>query len=194
MNKLFLIIVALFPSLISTHPHMFVDASIEVVFNKNGISGFNVKWVFDDMFSAAILEDYDKNNDKNLSKTEVAKIQKKAFSYTAEQSYFTRIKIGKKNFPVKRVKHFNAFIKNNRLVYTFLIPCDIAVDKTQKTVTFAVFDSTFYASFEFNDKKPIKFRNGTKFEYKVKKHDNTTGENYFGQMAPFEFIVNFRRK
>ena len=84
------------PALLSAHAHMFVDASIEVDFNEKGISGFRNIWIFDDMFSNSMLEDFDKNRDKKLSKKEVAIIKKEAFSYTSEQQYFTRIKIGKK--------------------------------------------------------------------------------------------------
>jgi len=193
MKKIVMMLIFLIPLILSAHPHMFVDASVEVVFNEKGIAGFKSRWIFDDMFSSSILEDYDKDKNRKLSKSEIAIIKKEAFSYTAEQSYFTRIKIGKKKFPVKQVKDFNAIVKNNRLVYTFFIPCYIAADKKSKTVTLGIYDSTFYASFEFKTKS-VTFSNGKNFEFKVKKHDNTSKKYYYGQISPVEFIIHFRRK
>jgi len=49
----------IFPSMSFSHPHVFIYNSIKVVFDEKGLAGFELKWVFDDMFSNMIINDFD---------------------------------------------------------------------------------------------------------------------------------------
>jgi len=42
-----------------SHPHVFIYNSIKVVFDKKGLVGFRVKWVFDEMFSNMLIYDFE---------------------------------------------------------------------------------------------------------------------------------------
>jgi ABC-type uncharacterized transport system substrate-binding protein len=54
-------LVLLMPCSASAHPHVYVDARVDVVFDDKGLAGFKVTWVFDEMFSNMIAYDFDTN-------------------------------------------------------------------------------------------------------------------------------------
>jgi ABC-type uncharacterized transport system substrate-binding protein len=48
----------LLPAPALAHPHVFVDASVEVVFDaQNRATGLRIGWTYDDLFSLMIVED-----------------------------------------------------------------------------------------------------------------------------------------
>ncbi len=62
----------------AAHPHIFVDAGIEVVFDDQGrATGLRITWAYDDLFSLIILEDraLDRDFDGVLTPDEVVAIQ-----------------------------------------------------------------------------------------------------------------------
>jgi len=133
-----------FPSGLSAHPHVFITQSIQIVFNDKGLAGFKVRWQFDDMFSAMIAGDYDKNENGRLEAAEKKAIRKEAFEPLAEHNYFTFIKIDGKSFQVQYIKDFEARLENKRLQYRFLIPCHVTAISHSKKLTVATYDSTYY--------------------------------------------------
>jgi len=44
-----------------SHPHVWVDYAIEANFNQNGLTGFQHRWEFGEMFSSQIMEMFDAN-------------------------------------------------------------------------------------------------------------------------------------
>lgn len=194
VKKLLLLIIFLLFNICYSHPHMFVTPSIEIVFDKDGIAGFQQQWIFDDMFSSSIIADFDKNRDGKLSKSEIKVIEKDAFSYTSEQDYFTRLKEGDKKIPLKRVTKFNAWIKDGVLVYSFFLPHKIALSKKNTKIVLAVYDSTYYVAFDFKSVKDLTYKNAENYNYKAEMYNNTSKKYYYGQIAPLEFIINVGKK
>ena len=47
------------PQHLSAHPHVFIRNTLTFVFDENGLKGIEQRWVFDEMFSAGIIFDYD---------------------------------------------------------------------------------------------------------------------------------------
>jgi ABC-type nickel/cobalt efflux system permease component RcnA len=43
------------PFRLHSHPHIFINCRLTIVFDENGLAGFELSWVFDRMFSAAVV-------------------------------------------------------------------------------------------------------------------------------------------
>jgi len=99
------------------HPHVFIDTKVQVLPEKIVLS-----WSFDEMSSAMLLSDYDKNKNKKLDPEEVAFMEKDHFRTLEPYSYFTHLSDGKDEFDLKHVSEFNATFENKKLIYTFAIP------------------------------------------------------------------------
>ena len=58
------------------HPHVFIDNSISIVFDEHGLAGFGIEWAFDEMFSAMIIHNYDRNKNGKFEAGEIEEIKK----------------------------------------------------------------------------------------------------------------------
>jgi ABC-type uncharacterized transport system substrate-binding protein len=176
-----------------SHPHVFIYNSIKVVFNKKGLVGFKVKWVFDEMFSNMIIYDYDKNGNKRFESSEIREIKNGAFSNLKNFDYFTHIKIDKSPFKVKFVKNFSAAIKGDVIIYSFFVPCHVSAISSFKEIKISIYDISFYCSV-FLAKKPIEFENASLYEFHYRIGKNKKEAYYYGQVYPEDIIIKFRLK
>lgn len=179
--------------LLAPHPHVFTYSSIKVVFDEYGLAGFEVKWVFDEMFSNMIVHDFDKNRNSHLEPSEIKDIKDGAFSNLKNFDYFIHIKINNKAFKVKFVRDFSAEIKENALIYRFFVPCHVSAGSSFKEVRISIYDISFYCSV-FLTKNSVDFKNTSSYELHHQIGRNKKEAYYYGQVYPEEIIVRFRRK
>jgi ABC-type uncharacterized transport system substrate-binding protein len=176
------------------HPHVFIEQNLKIVFDEKGMAGFNVHWIFDDMFSIMICEDHDVNKNGILEKTEVASIKAKAFSYIAEFNYFIYVKINNTPFKVTYITDFSAKLDNGKLIYDFLIPCHVSAVQKIKHIKIATYDPSYYSAIYFNEHSPFTIVNKNKFETNAEiKRDKST-LIYYDQINPWTLFLNFRLK
>ena len=188
---IFLVILSVRPTL--PHPHVFIYNSINVLFDEKGLAGFRVKWVFDEMFSNMIINDFDKNRNRRFESQEIEHIKNGAFSNLKNFDYFTHIKIAEKIFKVKFVKDFSADIKDNALVYWFFIPCHIRATSSFNEIKISIYDMSFYCSV-FLTKDPVGFENDSSYEHHHKIGRNKKEAYYYEQVNPEEITLRFRLK
>ncbi|SHK57026.1 Protein of unknown function [Desulfatibacillum alkenivorans DSM 16219] len=183
----------LLPSLVSAHPHVFVENKIEIVFDEAGLAGFRSTWVFDEMFTIVILEDMLEISDYAMKPEHIPMIKEQAFDHLKEHHYFTEISVNKEPFKAQFVKDFNARLDGEKLVYDFFIPCHVKAITSWKTVTIAQYDPTFYSALTFAE-KPISVTNGERFLIEHKTEVNQDKSYYFGMLHPWETEIRFRLK
>ncbi|NCD12153.1 MAG: DUF1007 family protein [Epsilonproteobacteria bacterium] len=98
------------------HPHVFLDTYVDVLPDK-----IDIRWVFDEMSSSMLMEDYDKNRDKKLDANEVAFMEKDHFKTLEPYSYFMHTFNNKEELDIKDVSNFSAVFEKRKLVYRFSI-------------------------------------------------------------------------
>ncbi len=188
-----LLMVVVIPCMAAAHPHIYIENSVRIMFDGTGMTGINVRWVFDEMFSSTMIEEYDSNKDGTFARQEVEALRRGAFSNLKNYHYFTYITIGSKAFDVRYVKDFRAVIQDHRIIYTFFIPCHVKADSRPKTITIAMYDETYYtdillANYECKHKAAPGIVNSS-----IKEIENYNKSFYFGQIAPVELIVTFTK-
>ena len=104
-------------SLLSAHPHVFIDTRISVEQEKIWIL-----WTFDEMSSSILMQDYDKNRDKILDEKEIAFLKKDHFDTIANYSFFMHPFDGKEEKTITQVDDFMASFEDSKLRYLFSIP------------------------------------------------------------------------
>ena len=181
------------PDTVFSHPHVFIDNSIEIVFNKKGLAGFEVRWVFDEMFSSMLVHDFDKNINGKFEADEIEQVKNGAFSNLRKFQYFTYIKINGKPFRVQFVKGFSAKIEKDKVSYRFFVPCHVQAICSFKEVKISIYDKSFYSSL-FLTKTPVSFQNASSYDYQYNIGKNTKEPYCFGQIYPEELTIKFRIK
>lgn len=182
-----------FPPKSLAHPHIFVENKIDIVFDENGLAGFNVKWVFDEMFTVMVLEEILELEDASMNAGHVPIVKKQAFDHLKEHDYFTKVSINNQDFKVQFVRDFNARIENQRLVYEFFAPCHVKAASSWKTVTLAQYDPTFYSALTLGE-NPITVKNAGMFFVEHETAVNKEKSYYYGMLHPWETQIRFKRK
>lgn len=175
------------------HPHIFIENEIVFVFDKKGIAGFEINWLFDEMTSAGFIMDYDANRDGKISADEAKVLKKEAFDHLKNYNYMVHISIDYKNFDVKYVRDFKPFVLNSKLVYQFFVPCHISAIRQFKLVNLSVYDDEYFINFSIK-KNSIRVKQSQGFNYDLKLKINRDKSYYFGQFHPQEIIFRFKKK
>jgi len=189
-----IILLTIFCGVALSHPHVFIAQRIKIVFDDQGLAGFNIHWSFDDMFTSMIVGDYDKNQNEVLEKSEIALIKKEAFSYVSNYNYFTFVKIDGKHFDVKFIQYFSAELHDKKLVYKFFIPCHVAATRNFKHVRVASYDPSYYSAIFFANNGSISLDNSEYFKVRTDIKEDKSTSIYYGQVNPWALFLDFRTK
>ena len=95
-----LLVAAALPA--AAHPHVFVDAKAEIVFDKAGrMTAVRHIWQFDEAFTAFAIQGLDANNDGKLSDAELQPLAKVNVDSLKEYDFFTYLTVGEKDAGVR---------------------------------------------------------------------------------------------
>ena len=104
------------------HPHVFVEVGFGLQFAERGLEAIDVTWRFDDLYTQAMLPDYLKKGEKQLSANGVQQLYSDLFRFFADYRFYTDVSIdGVLMQPVNAIG-FTARVDHAALVFSFLIP------------------------------------------------------------------------
>lgn len=109
----------------SAHPHVWVDAKAEVVWDAKGeITAIRHIWQFDPDFTAYATLNLDANNDGKLSEDELAPLAQTNMDALKEYDYFTHIYVGADHKKVTFAKPEEYWLDfhNQRLTLFYTLP------------------------------------------------------------------------
>lgn len=139
------------------HPHVFVDAAVEVVFDKEGkISALRHVWRFDDAFSAFASQGLDKNGDGVLSIEELQPLAKVNVDSLKDYDYFTTLKVGGKRTGFKIPTEYWLQSSDGYLTLFYTLPLMQAVKPDKTGVAIEVYDPGYFVDYQLVEKDPAK--------------------------------------
>ncbi|MFD1746881.1 DUF1007 family protein [Rhizobium helianthi] len=135
------------------HPHIFVEARMEVLADDKGhVSEVRNIWRFDEMFSSSVLLDFDKNTNGKLDAPELAELGETMRTSLADFHYFTNITMNGKNIPVQKPDVIHVTYQDNQVLAFFAVKPGETIPLKGK-LTFGIYDPSMYTSLDFpNDK------------------------------------------
>ena len=177
-----------------THPHLFVDYELFFVFNDKGLAGLRERWTFDEMFSTMVREEYDRDRNQLFDYQENLEIEKNAFLNLENFDYFTFIRIDGQGFAVKMTRDFKADINEERVRYTFFVPCPVTAAEKFKTLQVSIFDKSYYTALQMTDDKQVLL--GAEPSYSVKTEVKRAKEFicYEEDGFPETVVIQFKRR
>jgi ABC-type uncharacterized transport system substrate-binding protein len=138
------------------HPHVFVDAHAEVLFDAQGhISAVRNIWQFDETFTDFAIQGLDTNNDGKLSDAELKPLADINVKSLREFDFFTYLADGSEEAKFLPPKEYWLEIHNSRLTLFFTLPLEKAMAVGPKTVL-EEFDPEYFVAFTFVKDHPIK--------------------------------------
>lgn len=128
----------------AAHPHMSLEAKVEIELAGRELRGAWMEWTMDPFFSAAIIGEHDADRNGRFDAKENERVFEYAFSNLRKYGYFVWVRQGARRINPDRVESFQASQRGGRLVYRFRVPLEgkgIAGD-----FSLSVFDSSFFCA------------------------------------------------
>jgi ABC-type uncharacterized transport system substrate-binding protein len=126
------------------HPHVFVDATVKVLFNEGGLSGVENRWVYDEVYSTATIASVDADGDGKLSAKEGDALRPIVFGEASKANYFNYIQCGSEFLKVEKIRSFKASVENRRLVLDFVLDFTVPVTNDYTLLVLVVADPSNY--------------------------------------------------
>lgn len=138
------VLLLLLPCPAQAHPHVWVDVSLAFSVSDEGLEHVRETWLFDEMFTNAIMSDLDLTPASLETFLGREKIRRGAFDFLANYGYFTHVEFNGEPHPVEEVLDFEAHYFDGRLVYGFTVPIHRPF-RELSGFRIAVFDREYYA-------------------------------------------------
>jgi ABC-type uncharacterized transport system substrate-binding protein len=137
------------------HPHVWVSAKAEIVFDSKGmIAAIRNTWVFDEMYSAFVTEGQAKDG-KLLTREDLAPLAESNVRDLADFGYFTFAKASKAKVEFGTPTEASLEQREDkRVVLRFTLPLK-APASAGKAFSFQVYDPTYFVAFELERQDPI---------------------------------------
>ena len=121
------------------HPHAWIDLRTSVVRDATGrIIAIEQEWLLDPLYSTVLVEDLGASDDVLRAHGADMLARLKAFNY------FTEVRVdGAVQSPVV-VSEFETALRSRRFWLRFVMPLSEPADATRRSVSYAVFDPTYY--------------------------------------------------
>ncbi len=133
----------------AAHPHVFVDAHAEIVFDAAGaVTAVRHIWQFDEAFTAFAIQGLDADGDGKLSDAELAPLAKVNVESLKEFGFFTWLREGRKSFPFVPPEEYWLEFHGGRLTLFYTLPLKAPVKITGRA-TLEVFDPEYFVAFTF---------------------------------------------
>lgn len=128
------------------HPHVWVTAKAEVVYDSGGkVTGIRHAWSFDKGYSAFVTQGLDKNGDGKLAPEELQDLAKENTESLVEFDYFTVLKANGRKQEFDAPRDYGMSHENEVVTLAYFLPLKAAV--AAKTMSVEVYDPTFFVSF-----------------------------------------------
>jgi ABC-type uncharacterized transport system substrate-binding protein len=137
------------------HPHVWVSAKAEVLFDSKGlVEAIRYAWVFDEMYSAFVTEGQAKAG-KLLTRDDLAPLAKSNVEDLAAFGYFTFAKVTRAKVEFAAPTDVSLEERaDKRVVLNFTLPLATPASAA-KAFSFQVYDPTYFVAFELEPRDPV---------------------------------------
>ncbi len=202
------LLLVLLPAPVFGHPHVFIDARVQLEFNDTHLKGFWAEWEFDRLFTSMIVLDFRVPREGEFSREQIRAIEQGAFSNLQYYDYFVFVVHDGKRIPTRQVEGFTAFMRNGRIVYRFFVPYEVELSSEYESLRIQMYDHTFFTDIAFHETSPVQSTNdaGVEKRFEIRRDRNrriefdptdTTGARedvqYSGVTYPYEVQLQLRR-
>lgn len=176
-----------------SHPHVFIQAEVQLEFDAEGLNGVRINWAMDDMISTGLIFDYDRNFNSQFEPEEMAVLREEMFGSLKEMNYFTFINVGEQVCKIDNLDAFMASIQDFKVQYSYFVPCRVKAEGVKKHAQISMYDPSFYNYIELQPENVKVVAEGT-IKYKIESFQNPNVDFYKKQFIPQQFDIEFEKK
>ncbi|WP_164754304.1 DUF1007 family protein [Mesorhizobium sp. M7A.F.Ca.US.008.03.1.1] len=138
------------PNVANAHPHVFAEARLALAVDNNTstISSLRHFWRFDELFSSAVMMEFDKDSDLQLSSAEMQAVSETVYASLAEYNYFQIVTVDGRDIPMSPPPALKAEFDKDQLIISFESKPKEPLKLSGK-VDFGIYDPSFYTAIDF---------------------------------------------
>ncbi len=145
------------PPRAQAHPHVWIDAFVEVVFDKGRVTALRINWTFDPLFTGMASADFDADGNAELDNEEAAELAANSAENLKDVGFFTHIWLGADPLEIAAAEDFTAWVKDGRLNFAFTVALPEPIDPTQTTLAVSLYDPSYYIEITPDQFDPLRF-------------------------------------
>ena len=143
------------PAVAGAHPHVFIDARSEIVFDTEGrMNAVRNIWQFDEAFTAYAIQGLDTDEDGQLTDAELAPLARVNVESLQEFDFFTFLTVDSESHDFAPPDEYWLEFYGGKLTLFFTLPLEAPVAVGTGT-TLEVFDPEYFVAFSFTEDVPI---------------------------------------
>lgn len=141
------------------HPHVWITARAEVVFEPDGkVTGIRHHWTFDEAYTAYVTQGLDRNGDGKLTPEELQDLANENAGSLSEFDYFTTLKVKGKPQAFTDPREARMSMDKNQVTMSFLLPLK-APASASGALAVEIDDPTFFVYFSLADQSSVTLAN-----------------------------------
>lgn len=138
------------------HPHVWVDAASELVFDDQGaIVAIRHHWRFDEAFSAYALQGLDTDRDGKYSAAELEPLAKENVESLSEYDFFTFLSAGDVEARFAAPRDYFLELYGDRLLLHFTLRLAVPF-KSTSTMVLEVYDPEYFVAFSLPNEEAVR--------------------------------------
>ncbi len=134
---------------VAAHPHVFVDATVEVLTEAGAVTGLRLVWTYDDLFSLMLTEDLgiDADGDLVLTDAEAAELAASVTDWPADYTGDLVVSNGGSSLTLAPRDDHGAAFAGGRVIEVHRRPLVTPASAIAGPVTVEVFDPYYYVAY-----------------------------------------------
>ncbi len=138
------------------HPHVMVEANLEILRDESGnVTELRHVWRFDELFSTTVLLDFDANANNVLEPAELASVSETVTQSIAEQDFFTEVRVGDQTIDFKPPQKVMVDFVDGQVLMFFSLGFEKPLASTAAAFKVSVSDPTYYVAMEIADESAV---------------------------------------
>lgn len=143
---------------VDAHPHVFVEAKSEIVFDGSGhATGVRHAWRFDKFFSSYAILGYDHDQNGLLTPEELAELAEINAESLKDFDYYTFVYLNDEPVPIGDISGYwlSYDADMQQLTFYFVLTFAEPVDPSEGPLTIDIFDPEYFVAMEMTPAEPF---------------------------------------
>ncbi len=192
-KSILLILLLSINSILLAHPHLFAGVDIDYDLTKQDTLVISQRWMFDDLTSMIILEDFDSNCDEVICPSELEELKSCVIPGLKEKRFYTDLVINDKLIIMDEIYNFTVGTDDIYVYYKFDIKVPFSFTESQEVIKVNVYDREFYTKFFVNADSGLKVIKTDDINYSLEVYENKGKSYYLGQLSPLEVKLTLNK-
>ncbi len=192
-KRLIIVLLLCINVILTAHPHLFAGVDIDYDITSNDTLVITQRWMFDDLTSMIILEDFDCNCDDEINDIELKELKESVIPGIKEKSFYTDLEVNDVKIIADEIYNFSVGTQDIYVFYKFDIRLPLTLDETEQIIKINIYDREFYTKFFVNADSGLKVIKPEGVSHSLEVYENPEKSYYFGQLSPLEVKLTLKK-